>query len=322
MKLQGRFRLAIVGLGIAGGLAAAVPAHAQTSSLPVVENKLYPMRFNPELSFQIDYGLAEKYTSHNGFRFSGVWHIWDNLAVEGYAGYLFGSESSIMKTLRDKSRDARRSKGGREPALPGLMQLTYHAGADLQFAPIYGKLSAVSELEASFQLYVLGGMGLGGTRLVTDKTRAGTTGCTNIGGGCNDLYAGPQKLVSLPGLSPGGNDIIGPGQYQLLPTAVPVQYGLGLRVHVGKWIALRAEIRNYHFLGLNLADRNDPSAWPDVVEDKKDQDVCTYGYTVSTPGLDSAVSGLGGPRVCWPNVHTVTLANAGLSFVLPVNSFF
>ena len=318
MKIRGHIRVALPALLLPAALCLGSDALAQSTSLPVVENKLYPMRFNPELSFQLDYGLADKYTSHNGFRVSGLFHIWDNFAVEAYGGYLFGSESSVMKTLRQKSRDNRDQKGKREPALPGLQQLTYHAGMDAQFAPIYGKLSAVSELEASFQLYGLAGVGLAGTRTVTDPTLLGKTGCSGIaalGRGCADLYVGPARVVGLPAISPGDNDIFGAGEYQILPLAVPVEYGLGFRLHMGKWAAFRAEIRNYHWLGIN----NKMS--PDVVEDTDDQAGCGYGYRVSTPGFDT-VYGLTGQRMCWPNVHTVTLANAGFSFVIPVNSFF
>jgi len=320
VKLQRR--LTATFLALASGVLTldAAPVHAQEKSLPVVDRKLYPMRFNPELSFQIDYGLADKYTSHQGFRFSGVFHIWDNLAVEAYVGYLFGSESSIMKTLRDKSRPNRVMKGSREPALPGLQQLTYHLGADVQFAPIYGKLSLVSELETSFQLYMLGGMGLAGTRTITDPTLLGNSGCKPIGGvskGCADIYAGPAKLISLPSLSPGGNDIFGAGEYQIAPLAVPIQYGAGIRLHVGKWIALRAELRNYHWLGIN----NKMNV--NVVEDPDDEAGCGYGYRVSNRVVDPVFGALtSGARPCYLNTHTATLANAGISFTIPVNSFF
>jgi outer membrane beta-barrel protein len=322
VKLNGRIQKASMMAALTAALLAVTPAHAEDTRLPVVGNKLYPMRFNPEISFQVDYSLADKYTSHQGARVSGLFHIWDNLAVEAYAGYLFGSESSIMKTLRDKSRDNRNTpeKGGREPALPGLQQLTYHLGVDGQFAPIYGKLSFVSEFEASFQLYGLGGIGLAGTRTITDNTLLGKSGCNQIGGiskGCADLYAGPAKLASLPSISPGGNDIFGAGEFQLAPLAVPVEYGLGLRVHMGKWVALRAEIRNYHWLGINNKMNIN------VVEDAADEQNCTAGYRVANPVLDPVYSALtSGGRPCYLNLHTVTLANAGLSITIPVNSFF
>ncbi|MBI5495148.1 MAG: outer membrane beta-barrel domain-containing protein [Deltaproteobacteria bacterium] len=305
-------------------------AHAAEKSLPVVDRKLYPMRFNPEFTLQFDYGLADKYTSHQGLRASALFHIWDNVAVEAYGGYLFGSESSIMKTLREKSRSNRETQhNGREPALPGLQQLTYHLGVDGQFAPIYGKLSFVSEFEASFQLYLLGGVAMAGTRTLTDQTLLNKQGAVcqanPVSKGCATFFAGPAKLASIPSFSPGGSDIFGAGEYQLVPWALPVQYGLGMRIHLGykiggfdtgKWFALRAEIRNYHWLGINNDwDRNKGPI--NVMEDPDDEKTCGLGYRVSNAVLEFA-----GATPCFLNTHSVTLANVGLSFTIPVNSFF
>lgn len=329
-------------LALMGCIALPHVAQAQEGRLPVVDNKLYPARLNPEISFMWDASLAERYTSHMGPRVSAVWHIIDMLAVELHGGYLIGSESSIMRTLRDKSLATRRptpqpnkpAVEGREPALPGLQMLTYHLGADLWFAPVYGKLSFVGEQEGTFQFYGLAGLGIAGTRTVTDETR---TGCTNMAlggvtGGCSRLMAANQKLVDLPGISPSGNDIFGPGEYQLLPLAIPVEYGMGLRLQgvpptppyvpsipaeVGRWFAVRLEIRNQHWLGINNGMNIN------VKEDPDDEKGCEMGYRLENRTVDTVFSNLtGGQRLCYPNLHTVTLARLGVSFVIPVNSFF
>jgi outer membrane beta-barrel protein len=305
-----------------------VAAKATEKSLPVVDKKLYPTRLNPEFSLMVDYSLATRYTTHQGLRASALFHIIDQVAVELHGGYLFGSESSIMKVLRDRSKENRRTlHQGREPAVPGLQQLTYHLGADLHVIPIYGKLSFVSELESSFQVYGLVGLGLAGTRTVTDGTRlANCNSPSFLGGGCADFYAGPAKLVGLPGISPSGNDILGAGEYQVLPLAVPVEYGLGFRLFFSKWAAFRAEIRNHHWLGVNTGLNpltGQRGVDLNVVENEEDEGGCTQGYRLSNAVLDPVYSQLsGGARPCYLNVHSVTLARVGLSFMIPVNSFF
>jgi outer membrane beta-barrel protein len=300
-----------------------------------VGHKLYPLTLNPEFSLMWDSSLADRYTSHMGPRVSAMFHVLDFLALELHGGYMFGSESSIMRTLRDKSKPTRQTRGDREPALPGLQQLTYHFGGDVQLAPLYGKLSFVSEFETAFRLYGLAGVGVAGTRTVTDATRSGTCppGLTAGGfGGCAQFMAGPVKLLGISGLAPQNNDILGPGEYQVLPLAVPVEYGLGLHVQgmpppppympalppeIGRWFAFRAEIRNHHWLGIN----NQMNL--NVREDADDESGCEQGYRLENDMLDRVYGTLtSGGRPCYLNIHTVTLARFGVSFLIPVNSFF
>ncbi|MEW5854378.1 MAG: hypothetical protein AB2A00_36725 [Myxococcota bacterium] len=321
-----------------GALALPSVARAEQKRLPVVDKKLYPLSLSPEFGIMAETSLADRYTTHSGLRLSGVFHVFDMLAFEAHGGYLFGSESSIMETLRAK----RQSKGKREVALPGLQQLTYHGGFDVQFSPIYGKLSFVSEFETTFHVYGIAGLGFAGTRTVTDATN--DKGCPSGGiipqtpsaglAGCAQFYAGPAPVLGITGISPGGNDILGPGEYQILPLAIPAEYGLGLRLQgvppplkllglnlaipndIGRWFTLRLEIRNHHWLGIN----NQMNL--NVVEDPEDDAACSYGYRLSNPPLDNTLNTFAaGTVVCYPNVHTVTTVRAGLAFIIPVNSF-
>src|SRR5687768_1979941 len=52
---NGLIRLATLVAALCGVLGASSVAHAADKKLPVVDKKLYPMRFNPEISFMGDY---------------------------------------------------------------------------------------------------------------------------------------------------------------------------------------------------------------------------------------------------------------------------
>lgn len=51
-----------------------------------------------------------------------------------------------------------------EPLLSGLYQMVWAAQADVVLTPLYGKISFASELDPAFDLYILAGGGVAGTR--------------------------------------------------------------------------------------------------------------------------------------------------------------
>jgi outer membrane beta-barrel protein len=134
------------------------------SGTPLIANKLYPMQGRFELAGMFDISYADKYVEHLGGHAAVAYHLFDWLALEGYGGYLVGDETGIVKNVRrtddgggkSASRDTQCFGGGTgpcEPQLPGMYQTTWFAGAEVQWAPIYGKISAVSEYDVNFQLY-------------------------------------------------------------------------------------------------------------------------------------------------------------------------
>ena len=80
-----------------------------------------------------------------------------------------------------------------------------------------------------------------------------------------------------------------------LPVRISANYGLGVRLIPWKYVALRAEVRNYN--GFN----------PDVPEHRADdQDRCTAGYTLV----------VGAVKNCYPDIYNNTMLQVGLSFLL------
>lgn len=230
---------------------------------PLIADKLFPMQFRLEFTGMFDFTYANKYVQHYGGHGAIGFHIFDWLAVEAYGGYLAGQETSIA----DKVRLAGKSNSqltddaslcatpNCEPELPDLWQTTWIAGANLQWAPIYGKLSAVSELDMSFQLYGILGGGVEGIR---------------------------------KRLNDGGFDT-GPG---FRPVA---NYGIGLRIMPWKWVALRAELRNYTGINPEVPERNSQGT-----------DACDAGYTLQ----------VGQRTECFTDFSNNAMVQLGLSFVL------
>jgi outer membrane beta-barrel protein len=150
------------------------PDRDPRSGTPLIYNKLYPMQFRFEGTGFFDYSLANKYIEHLGGHGGLTFHIFDWLAVEGFGGYLVADETNIAKRVRQQraSKDPDQcAQPTCEPELPDLWQTTWFAGGDVQWSPLYGKLSLVSELDFNFQLYGLLG---GGVEGITKKLNDGS----------------------------------------------------------------------------------------------------------------------------------------------------
>lgn len=196
------------------------PDRAPRTGTPLISNMLYPMQGRFELTASLDFSYADKYVDHIGGHGALTYHVLDWLAVEGFGGYLVGDETNIASKVRQAGKSANRLANAQpcatptcEPELPDLWQTTWFAGADVQWAPIYGKLSLVSEYDVNFQLYTLLGGGVEGIRKKVN-------GDSNGDGRANDYDTGP-------GIRWNAN------------------YGVGLRFIPVSWFALRLELRNY-----------------------------------------------------------------------------
>jgi outer membrane beta-barrel protein len=240
------------------------PNRAPREGTPLIADKLYPMQYRLEFTGMFDFTYADKYVRHYGGHGSIGFHLFDWLAFEVYAGYLGGRETNIADKVRlaGKSNTQLRDDPSLcatpscEPELPDLWQTTWIAGANVQWAPIYGKLSAVSELDMSFQLYGI------------------------LGGGVEGI----RKKLNTP-------DAAGGPMFEDGGVRPVVNYGLGLRVMPWKWVALRAELRNY--TGIN----------PGVPEQSN---ACDIGYTLQ----------VGQETRCNRDFSNTAMVQLGLSFVL------
>jgi outer membrane beta-barrel protein len=201
-----------------------VPDRAPRTGHSLIDEKLHSTAGRFELTAFYDTSLNDKYVKHQGGHGSLLYHLSDWLALEFFGGTMVGKESQILSKVRVSGDSyARTSKGecgwdplgACEPELPDLYQTTWFAGGALQWAPIYGKLSAVSEYDLSFQLYSILGAGIEGIK----------------------------KELSTPGAI--SADYANPDGTQDGTTALSMNYGLGFRFLPFKHVAIRLELRNY-----------------------------------------------------------------------------
>lgn len=214
------------------------PDRTPRAGTPLISNTLHPMQGKLELTGFFDFSYADKYVDHMGGHAAVAYHLADWFALEGFGGYLVGDETNIAKKVRQSGQSFTRGQGGQscatpscEPELPDLWQTTWFAGADVQWAPIYGKVSIVSEYDLNFQLYALLGGGIEGVR---------------------------KRVNSNP-----DNDPAIQGFYLTNPsTRVHVNYGAGLRFLPFSWMALRLELRNYTGLNPDVPERGTQGSDP------------------------------------------------------------
>lgn len=255
-------------------VATAARAEAPPPELPLIENKLHPMGFRFEVSPLYTYSLNDKYTHHTGFTLALAFHVFDFLGIEAYGGYNlngFGELNSVSgwpSALRSgwtnlteavnaftHSTDAPDFLRQKALELPDLYYQTWNAGANVVFSPFYGKWSIVSELDGSFYFYGIAGAGAAGTAKEDWQT---------------------------------------PGQIVQGPVVVPLHYGVGTRIFFTKWLALRAEIRDYWWIN------------PEVEEhDQSGADPCPGGYCLTVEGQ----------RQQFVDFSRMTMVQAGVSFI-------
>jgi outer membrane beta-barrel protein len=226
------------------------PTRQAREGTPLIANKLYPMAFRFEGSALFDMTYGNKYVEHYGGQLSLNFHIFDWLAIEGFGGWFAAGQTNIAAKVFEAGRSSSLVEEDRtlcatdncEPELPDLWSTTWFAGAHAQWAPIYGKLSFVSELDLSFQLYGLLG---GGVEGIAKRLRDNT-------------YDSGQGAVV-------GRRFFGVG------TAIrPVlSYGAGLRIIPWKYFAIRLELRNTHGLNPEVPEKN-----------AQGLDACDTGYTL------------------------------------------
>lgn len=247
-----------------------VEERAARSGTPLIANKLYPMQYRFELTGLFDYSFNDKYVQHTGGSGALAFHLFDWLALEGFGGYLVGDETGIVGNVRNTGSSAKKLSSGVqcanatcEPQLPDMWQTTWFAGADVQWAPIYGKISAVSEYDLNFQLYGLAGAGAEGiTRLLN-----------------NAQFDAPQVRISA-------------------------NYGIGVRLIPWKWVALRAEVRNYNGLNPNVEEH-----------EERDEGKCGVSGAPDDQGPGYTLV-VGAERQCYPDISNNTMLQVGLSLLL------
>ena len=182
------------------GEAAEKDETADVETIFVIQRKPILVGGAFELSPQYVQTVNSRFINHTGFILSGVYHLKENVAFEIAGGNLWASDTELTQELIQKEHLA--------PEYVKFYELTWLATADMQWSPIYGKLSIYDRVLGEFNLYLSVGGGFTGLRLENKRDDPG-----------NYLVEGASQITAT--------------------------YGGGLRFYFTDWFGVRFEIRDY-----------------------------------------------------------------------------
>ncbi len=206
--------------------AAATPvvARAQTRAdafagrIPPISGQLYRKAGRVELSLTGNVSLADAFFTKY---FGGVklgYHLTESVsvAVHGMSGTSVASGSAVLCTRT----------GGCAGAFDEMLfqvpgQVRWIGGAEVAWAPVYGKLSVLAETITHFDLSVLGGV---------------------------DLIAHDRILSGRPSAAGGDSEaatLAASGGSPPVENAIGGHVGLGARIFLTEWMAARLEVKDY-----------------------------------------------------------------------------
>jgi outer membrane beta-barrel protein len=134
----------------------------ENEKIAVLQQKQFLVKGKHELTPLFAVSMADKYTAHIGGGLAYTYHMLETLSIQAEGMYLYGYDSSLTNELYKKQA---------APVESDRTEMTYYAGVDLIWAPLYGKLNLFSAATVSFNIYLTGGAGVVGTKVynVTDK---------------------------------------------------------------------------------------------------------------------------------------------------------
>ncbi len=199
--------------GDAGAAAGDKPVLEET--IFVVQGKRFLAQGHFELTPQLVQSFNDSFTSHSGLMVSGLYHLKENVAIEATAGvFMWLDERSGAPRLGGRDTDLTvelRQKESLAPERVKLYQFPYLVAGNLQWSPMYGKVSIHDVVLGQFNLYLSVGAGVAGLQLETL-----TPGVAN------------QEFVELKtGFAP------------------LTSFGGGLRFYFSDWLGVRVEVRDY-----------------------------------------------------------------------------
>ncbi len=194
----------------------------------VVRNRLYNVAGRLELAPSVGFSFVDKLTSHITLGGGVAYNIFESLAVEGRANYVLSRHTGLADRISAKFLSRDPSFGLQQvDDLSDLWEMKWNVMGGLRWAPIYGKLSMLSELPIHYQTYLWVGGGLGGLH------RESVVYCRSVAsreaGTCNDWRT--DERVSQVG-----------------------SVALGMRFFVGKAGSLKLELRDYVFADQYLVE--------------------------------------------------------------------
>lgn len=205
------------------GEAASSASDADLQTIFVVQSKPRLVAGSFEFAPQLAFSVNDRFTSHTGLILSGIYHMQENVALEVSVGGFFWwddpfGENAPGPRLGGRDTDMTieiRQKERLQPELVQLYRLTWLTTADLQWSPIYGKVSLHDVQLGQFNLYLSVGAGVTGLQLENQQA-------------LGEFYR-----------------LNGPLGADIGPMSLTTTFGGGLRFYFGQYFGVRFEIRDY-----------------------------------------------------------------------------
>lgn len=125
----------------------------------VVRNRLFEPGGHLEVSLGVGLPVQTHLTAHYFFNAGVAYNLFNTFALEARAGYAASRHTGLARSISESFLDRQDKKVTDE--LEDMWQMNVHGVAGVRWAPIYGKLSLVSDLPAHFQAYLWAGGGIG-----------------------------------------------------------------------------------------------------------------------------------------------------------------
>lgn len=205
------------------GDAASSASEADLQTIFVVQSKPRLVAGSFEFAPQFALSVNDRFTAHTGLILSGIYHLQENVAFEVSVGGFFWWDDPFGQNARPPRLGGRdtdmtieiRQKERLAPELVQLYRLTWLTTADLQWSPIYGKVSVHDFQLGQFNLYLSVGAGITGLQLENQQA-------------LGDFYR-----------------LNGPLGADIGPMSLTTTFGGGLRFYFGDYFGVRFEIRDY-----------------------------------------------------------------------------
>jgi outer membrane beta-barrel protein len=197
---------------------------AKDESVYVTQARAYSKRGHVELTPFVATPINNRWIAAVTPMLALTIHLRENIGLELIGGYQFNRYSAAQGEIQDRE--------GASPLDAELKWMEWFVGADLQWAPFYGKLRLIPGVLGDYDLYFLAGFGVAGTRAPCEHSRVYVAGVGVDGSG-----VGVQGISGVCPDDPGA---------ATLPagTRFSGQFGAGVRIFFTHWLGVRLEFRD------------------------------------------------------------------------------
>ncbi len=201
---------------------------AADESIYVTQLRAFSKKGHLEITPIFGAVLNTRFVSTIGLYGGITYHFKENFALEAFGGYSGPPFSRYTEATVEIN-----TKENLEAPNADRKWMDWFAGVDVQWSPFYGKLRLIPGVLATFDVYLLGGFGLVGTRAPCSPN------ATYLNNGQGEEPSG-NGVQGITGTCPA--DPVNAA----LPAGVKFagQFGAGARVFFARWFGVRLEIRD------------------------------------------------------------------------------